>query len=72
MYINNEDTELIEFLGKIVRIDNEGHKVPIFGRLKTIGPQFLVIERKQGYTTLIKRKSILLIEAVRDQGTEAV
>lgn len=69
MYENNEDAELYPFLGKVVRIDNEGHQIPLFGRLTTIGPQFLSIERKDGHITLIKRKAILLIEPVRDQST---
>lgn len=63
---NNYD-EISLFMGKLVRIDNEHHKLPVFGRLIAISPQFLTIERKDGRLTLIKRKAILAIEAVKNQ-----
>jgi hypothetical protein len=67
MYKNDEDGELYQFLGLILRIVNENHKLPLYGRLTAITPQFLTIERKDGHKTLIKRKAILLIEPVRNQ-----
>jgi hypothetical protein len=68
----NEINEIAPFKGKIVRIDNEHHNLPIFGRLIEISPQFLTIERRDGRLTLIKRKAILSIEAVRNQNGSAV
>jgi hypothetical protein len=65
--IENNFNELDPFLGQIIRIDNEYHKLPLYGRLIAISPQFLTIERKDGRLTLIKRKAILAIEAVRNQ-----
>lgn len=72
MYENDSNDEFNLFLNKIVRIDSENHKLPIYGRLKEISPQFLAIERKDGHLTLIKKKAVLFIEAVRNQGFEAV
>jgi RNase P/RNase MRP subunit p29 len=63
----NEYNEFNSLMGKILRIDSEHHKLPIFGRLVGISPQFLSIERKDGRLTLIKRKAILAIEATRNQ-----
>jgi hypothetical protein len=67
---NDINDEFIQFLGKIVRIDNENHKLPIYGRLTSISDQFLTLERRDGHQTLIKKKTILLIEPTRNQGTE--
>lgn len=67
----NELNEISPLSGQIVRIDTEYHKLPIFGRLIAISPQFLTIERKDGRLTLIKRKAILAIEPVRNQHYEA-
>ncbi len=63
----NDFNEFNPFLGKIVRVDNEYHRLPLFGRLIAISPQFLTIERRDGRLTLIKRKSILAIEPVKNQ-----
>lgn len=68
----SEDSEFSPFLGQIVRIDSERHKLPIYGRLTTVSDQFLTVERKDGRLTLIKRKTILAIEPTRIQPTEAV
>jgi len=62
--LNNEFDPL---LNQIIRIDDEHHKLPIYGRLRVISPQFLIIERKDGRLTFIKRKAILLIEPVKNQ-----
>ena len=63
----NEVNEINLLKGKIVRIDDERHNLPIFGRLIAISPQFLTLERKDGRLMLIKRKAIVCIEAVRNQ-----
>jgi hypothetical protein len=63
----NEYNEFNSLMGKILRIDSEHHKLPIFGKLIAISPRFLTIERKDGRMTLIKRKVILAIEATRNQ-----
>jgi hypothetical protein len=68
----NDLNEINPLLGKIVRMDTEHHKLPVFGRLLAISPQFLSIERKDGRLTLIKRKAILAIEPVKNQNPEAV
>lgn len=62
--------DLSPFLGLIIRIDNEFHKLPVYGRLIAISSQFLTIERKDGRLTLIKRKAILAIEPVRNQALD--
>ena len=61
------NNDLDSLLNLIVRIDDEHHKLPLYGRLKAISPQFLTIERKDGRLTFIKRKAILLIEPVKNQ-----
>jgi hypothetical protein len=63
---NNYD-EFTPLLGIIARIDTERHKLPIFGKIISLSPQFLTIERKDGRLTLIKRKAILAIEPVKEQ-----
>lgn len=69
---NDLNDEFMPFLGKIVRIDNENHKIPIYGRLTSFSDQFLTLERRDGHQTLIKRKTVLLIETVKNQGTTGV
>ena len=67
------NNNLDSLLNLIVRIDDEHHKLPLYGRLKAISPQFLTIERKDGRLTFIKRKAILMIESVKNQpGSEVV
>lgn len=67
---NNINDEFIQFLGKVVRIDSENHKLPIYGRLTSISDQFLTLERRDGHQTLIRKKTIFLIEPTKNQGTE--
>lgn len=62
--LNNEFGPLLDL---IVRIDDEHHKLPLYGRLKVISPQFLIVERKDGRLTYVKRKAILMIEPVKNQ-----
>ena len=70
---NSLNDEFDPLLDLIVRIDDEHHKLPLYGRLKAISPQFLTIERKDGRLTFIKRKAILMIESVKNQpGSEVV
>jgi hypothetical protein len=66
----NNYNEFTPLLGRIARIDTERHNLPIFGRIISISPQFLTIERKDGHLTLIKRKAILAIEPVKNQYAE--
>jgi RNase P/RNase MRP subunit p29 len=62
--LNNEFDHLI---GQIIRIDTEYHKLPIFGKLISVTDQFLTIERKDGRSTVIRRKAILAVEPVKNQ-----
>jgi hypothetical protein len=62
--LNNEFDHLI---GQIMRIDTEYHKLPIFGKLISVTDQFLTIERKDGRSTIIRRKAILAVEPVKNQ-----
>jgi RNase P/RNase MRP subunit p29 len=67
--LNNEFDRLI---GQIIRIDTEYHKLPIFGKLISVTDQFLTIERKDGRSTVIRRKAILAVEPVRNQQPEQI
>lgn len=67
MIENNIDNEFNPLLGKIIRIDTEYHKLPLFGRLIGITEQFLTIERVDGRTTIIRRKAVLAVEPVKNQ-----
>jgi hypothetical protein len=60
------------FMGKIVRVDTEKHKLPLFGRLVGISDQFLTLERRDGRLTMIKRKTILAIEPTVNQHDEVI
>ena len=63
---NNYD-EITPLLGIIAKINTELHKLPIFGKIISLSPQFLTVERKDGRLTLIKRKAVLAIEPVKNQ-----
>lgn len=63
----NKTDEFSPLLGKIIRIDTEKHKLPIYGRLIALSEQFLTIERRDGRPTLIKRRSVLAIEPTARQ-----
>jgi len=66
----NNLNEFSPFLGKIMRIDTENHKLPLFGRLISVSDQFLTIERVDGRITIIRRKAVLAAEPVKNQLNE--
>ncbi len=66
----NKINEFEPLLGQIIRIESEKHKLPLFGRLISISDQFLTIERIDGRTTIIRKKSILAAEPVKNQQNE--
>ena len=57
--LEKDSNEFDPLLGKIIRIDTEHHKLPVFGKLIAISDQFLTIERADGRTTIIRRKAVL-------------
>jgi hypothetical protein len=63
----NLKNEFDHLLDQIIRIDTEYHKLPIFGKLISVTDQFLTIERKDGRSTIIRRKAILAVEPVKNQ-----
>jgi flagellar basal body rod protein FlgF len=66
-YNKSEDT-IQELVGKIVRIDSEGHKLPLFGELlEATQDGWLTIRRKDGSLAILSRKTILGIEPTRSQ-----
>jgi hypothetical protein len=66
-YNKSEDT-IQELVGKIVRIDTEGHNLPLFGELlEATTDGWLTIRRKDGSLAILSRKTILGIEPTRSQ-----
>lgn len=65
--LGNNLNKFVPFLGEIIRIDTEYHKLPLFGRLIAISEKFLTIERVDGRTTIIRRKAVLAVEPVKNQ-----
>jgi len=62
-----ETNEFDPLLGKLIRIDTEYHKLPVFGKLIAVSDQFLTIERADGRTTIIRRKAVLAADPVKNQ-----
>lgn len=59
--------EFIQFLDKIVKVETEGHRLPLYGRLVALSWLFLTFERKDGRRVLIRRHEVRTIEPVRNQ-----
>ena len=59
--------EFSPFQGSIVGIETENHKLPLYGRVKTISSDFLTVEKKDGRTVIISKKAILQITAMKNQ-----
>jgi hypothetical protein len=68
--LDTEQNEFSPILGKIVRIDSENHKLPLFCRLISVSDQFLTIERVDGRVTIIRRRAVLTAEPVKNQPNE--
>jgi len=64
----NNDNELKNLIGKVLRIDTVAHDIPFYGRLLEVRQYWIVIERKSGTHRMISRARITGIEVV---GTEA-
>jgi hypothetical protein len=65
---NNSKDKIQELIGKIVRIDSEGHKLPLYGQLlEATSDSWLTIRRKDGSLAILSRKIVLGIEPTRTQ-----
>ena len=58
----NNDNELKNLIGKVLRIDTEGYVVPLYGRLLEVKPYWILIERKSGAKRMVSRARITGIE----------
>jgi hypothetical protein len=69
MTINNNSKDKIqELIGKIVRIDSEGHNLPLYGELlEATQDGWLTIRRRDGRLAILSRKTVLGIEPTRSQ-----
>ncbi len=60
-------------IGQIIRIDTDGHRLPLFGRLIAVTDQFLTVERVDGRITVVRRQAVVTAEPVKNQqGSRAV
>jgi hypothetical protein len=66
--MTENDNELNELIGNVLRIDTIGHDIPLYGRLLEVKPYWILIERKSGTHRMISRARITGIEMV---GAEA-
>jgi len=62
------DNELKNLIGKVLRIDTEGYAVPLYGRLLDVKPYWILVERKSGTHRMI---SIARITGIETVGAEA-
>jgi hypothetical protein len=60
--MTENDNELNELIGKVLRIDTEGYAVPLYGRLLEVKPYWILIERKSGAKRMVSRARITGIE----------
>jgi flagellar basal body rod protein FlgF len=69
MTINNNSKDKIqELIGKIVRIESEGHNLPLDDELlEATQDGWLTIRRKDGSLAIVSRKTVLAIELTRTQ-----
>jgi hypothetical protein len=65
--LEEEIDEFSSFLGKVIRIDTEGHKLPLYGRLISCSDRFLTVERADGRITVARRKVVLTVEPTKCQ-----
>jgi hypothetical protein len=65
---NNSKDKIQELIGKIVRLDTENHKLPLYGELLEATPDgWLTVRRKDGSLAILSRKTVLAIEPTRSQ-----
>lgn len=64
---SQDRNEFSPLMGQIIRIDTEGHKLPLFGRLIGVSDQFLTVERVDGRVTVVRRKAVVTAEPVKNQ-----
>ena len=65
---NNSKDKIQELIGKIVRLDTEGHRLPLYGELLEAAQDgWLTVRRKDGSLAILSRKTVLGIEPTRSQ-----
>jgi len=60
--MTENDNELKNLIGKVLRIDTAAHDIPLYGRLLEVKPYWILIERKSGAKRMISRARITGIE----------
>lgn len=68
---NNLD-EFSPLVGKILRVDTERHKLPVYGRLIAVSEHFLTLQRRDGRLILLKRRAVVAVEPTVNQPAEAI
>jgi len=65
---NNSKDKIQELVGKIVRLDTENHKLPLYGELlEATQDGWLTVRRKDGSLAIVSRKQIKEIAPTRSQ-----
>jgi hypothetical protein len=65
---NESKDNIQELIGKIVRIDSEGHNLPLFGELlEATQDGWLTVRRKDGSLAILSRKQVKEIAPTRSQ-----
>lgn len=65
---NKSGDKIQELIGKIVRIESEGHNLPLFGELlEATQDGWLTVRRKDGSLAIVSRKQIKAIAPTRSQ-----
>ena len=64
---NNSKDKIQELVGKIVRIDSEGHKLPLYGELLEVADGWLCVRRKDGSLAFVNQTHVKAIAPTRSQ-----
>jgi hypothetical protein len=64
---NNSKDKIQELVGKIIRLDTENHKLPLYGELLEAADGWLTVRRRDGSLAILSRKTVLGIEPTRSQ-----
>lgn len=62
--MSENDNELKNLIGKVLRIDTAEYDIPLYGRLLEVQPYWIVIEKRDGKHRMISRGRIVGIETV--------
>ena len=62
--MSENDNELKNLIGKVLRIDTAEYDIPLYGRLLEISQYWIVIEKRDGKRRMISRGRIVGIETV--------